>query len=345
LVFGDRHSAYPPSLPGLLRGLGARRALAAGASWLVRPGGTEGPGDAGFESFVVGRVGRSAYEGFYRPYAEKVWGLPPAELSQTVAKKRYSSSSPGRMLRGRRREALDRYMYPHLGMAGLARHLRSTAERAGVRVRTGKAFDPAGAEPHAAVVVHTGRLRDLAPDAGLAHRGTYLVYLCLARTRVSPVETWYLPERRFWFGRVSEPQNYSRGLRREGETVLCLEIPEGSLGGGLDFTAHVDELMDQLREARILRGAPEVLEVSQHFLPDVYPIYRRGWHDDWQRAMDRVAGMGKVFPVGRQGLFLHCNIDHCVTIAKQAVEHIHAGGTSEAWAAKARGYLGVRVRD
>jgi hypothetical protein len=61
--------------------------------------------------------------------------------------------------------------------------------------------------------------------------------------------------------------------------------------------------------------------------------------------MDRVIALGQVFPFGRQGLFLHCNIDHSVDIAAALVGHLAAGGDPKGWIDQTRGYLELRVRD
>jgi len=71
----------------------------------------------------------------------------------------------------------------------------------------------------------------------------------------------------------------------------------------------------------------------------------RIWCWSWQAAMAEGAGLHRVLPIGRQGLFLHCNVDHAVAISRAAVAHLEAGGTGRDWPARARQFLGVQVRD
>jgi hypothetical protein len=61
--------------------------------------------------------------------------------------------------------------------------------------------------------------------------------------------------------------------------------------------------------------------------------------------MRRVIALGNVLPFGRQALFLHVNLDHCVDIAADAVAHVEAGKSVEAWVDEAERYLEIRVRD
>jgi hypothetical protein len=310
--------------------------------------------DVGFERFVRDRVGAAAYASFYRPYAEKVWGIPPSELSQTVAKKRISTTSPLALFkglaRGRGGAAADlaRFIYPPSGISSLITYLEARLAEAGVRAECGAAFRlaEAGARPGAPPPLFAGDLADLVPDAPLDHRGLYLVYLAYPRARVGTPETYYCPDPRFWFGRVSELQNYAPDLRRPGETVLCVEIPEGAWGSGRDFASGppLEALLDQLVRAGIAPRGVAPLEARQRFVPRVYPLYRRGWLRDWRAAMRRAAALG-VIPFGRQALFLHCNLDHCAAIAADAVAHVEAGRSPEAWALNAERYLDVQVRD
>lgn len=357
IVLGGSRIPYPLTPAGLLWGLGVRRMASYARGFLER----EGPfglweqdradvadGDVGFERFVTSRVGRRAYDGFYRPYAEKVWGLPPAELSQAVAKKRVSTGRPLEQLARAVAAPLRPpvYLYPRGGMGGLTNALLAMAREAGVRVRLGRALDPDRADADA--VLYSGHLGDLAPGAGLRHRGLYLLFLAFPVDRVSDVETWYTPERRYWFGRVSELRNYSEHLGRRGETVLCVEIPEGSLGAAQDFTSRVDAVCEQLQQAGVLRGAAaetRPLEARQHWLPDVYPLYERGYWQRWTGALEQATRGGRVVPFGRQGLFLHSNIDHSVSMARAAVEHVTRGGGPQGWIRRALEFATLQVRD
>jgi hypothetical protein len=115
----------------------------------------------------------------------------------------------------------------------------------------------------------------------------------------------------------------------------------------VDFVApaRLAELVRQLERAGIVPAGARPIEARQTWVPRVYPLYVRGWMARWEAAMARVAAMGNVLPIGRQGLFLHCNIDHVAAIAADAVDHLAEGRGAEAWIERARGYLALRVRD
>ena len=56
-------------------------------------------GDESFASVLRRGLGRTICEEFYFPYARKVWGLAPEEMSPIQARRRVSSGSIGKMLK------------------------------------------------------------------------------------------------------------------------------------------------------------------------------------------------------------------------------------------------------
>ena len=362
LVLNRQQIPYPPSPLSFLSGLGPRVSLSMGLSWVLDPGVWQrflswesdrtdtSDTDEGFESFVTSRVGQAAYHSFYRPYVEKVWGLPPSLISRTVAKQRVSTSSPWQTLLQALRPAEERqkqqyFLYPAAGMHGLLNNLLDKAEKAGVSIHYNQPLRLDNWPSDAKAVLYSGNLTSLAPESGLSHRGLYLLYCAFPKGTLPANDTWYTPETCYWFGRVSQPAQFSETLQTPEADVLCVEIPEGAWGDKLDFTRRQDELVQQLKNAGILPEKAALLGIRQEFLPHVYPLYRRQWYKDWAVAIESLRSLGNVFPFGRQGLFLHCNMDHCVRMASDVVEHIVRGGTSEEWLSQAERYLELRVRD
>lgn len=349
LVLGDARVPYPLHAGSMLRALGPVAAFGMAAGYararVTRAASFEEARrtelDVGYADFVRARVGEAAYARFYAPYAEKVWGVDPATLSQSVAKLRLSSSSPAEALRAPRRT----YLYPAEGFAAITAWLAQAAREAGVWIREGVAFDPALHVGDVDAVLHAGALRDVARTT-LAHRGVYLVYLALRGAPQHPAETWYVPDARYWFGRVAVLNHYAPRRIPAGETVLCVEVPEGRWGEREDFTspARVEALLAQLRAAGVVSRAQRLVAAEASFVRDVYPLYLRGWREELDRALGSLPAP-TVFPFGRQGLFLHCNTDHCVEIAHALDAHLSAGGDQAAWIARAEAFRALQVRD
>jgi hypothetical protein len=357
LVLGGHHMAYPLQPLDFLRGLGVSTAAHMGANWLIRPTSrrrfrrweedrTTISEDIGFKDFVIGRVGRRAYSQFYAPYVEKVWGMDPAEISQTVAKARVSTADPLSTLRN----ALvpgpaPSFLYPVGGMAELVDFFITGLMAAGVSIEFNTPVSRSDVRDWDGPVFFSGHLSDLVPDQDLTHRGLYILHIALPKGSVGETDTFYLPEAQFDFGRVSQPAMFSAGLESDDVDILCAEVPQGRHGIEADFKKQADRLQAQLVAAGIVDAGTAIIDIQQTFVPRVYPLYRRGWITRWRAALEDVRSLGEVYPIGRQGLFLHCNVDQCVHIADEAVKQLTSSGSSEGWLDSAERFLELRVRD
>ena len=359
LVLGGQHMAYPLQLADFLKGLGVKTAAHMGANFLFKPGARKGfrqweadrsdvDDDIGFENFVVSRVGQRAYAQFYAPYVEKVWGLAPSEISQTVAKARVSTASPLTTLKkALRPKPTDdaSFLYPRGGMAELVDFFLTGLWASDVTIQFDSPVDAETIKDWPGPVFYSGHLSGLAPDCGLDHRGLYLLHIAVPKNTVGQTDTFYLPESQFLFGRVSQPARFSVDFDTDEVDVLCAEIPQGRHGTDEDFTARSETINAQLTEAGIVPPNTPIVDIHQTFIPRVYPLYTRDWLARWRRALKTVETLGEVFPIGRQGLFLHCNVDQCVHIADEAVSHLLQGRDSPSWLSTVDRFLELRVRD
>ena len=131
----------------------------------------------------------------------------------------------------------------------------------------------------------------------------------------------------------------------EFKVELKPEIRKALLRIAYDFLESIDALVDQLAGAGVLPHRITPTQMLQTYVPRVYPLYRRGWFPRWRAALEGLARSGPFFPIGRQGLFLHCNMDHCVHIADEAVRHVNNGGSPQDWVDRCNEFLDLRVRD
>ena len=237
------------------------------------------------------------------------------------------------------------FLYPAGGMAELIDYLLAGLAVADVPVHFDSPCTTSTLRDWDGQVLFSGHLSELAPGHGLDHRGLYLLHIALPKNSVGATDTFYLPESDYWFGRVSQPERFSEDLGHDETDVLCIEIPEGRWGPHEDFVVRVDDIQKQLHAAGIVPKATPIIEIAQTFLPRVYPMYKRGWLTHWYNALAEVAQMQTVLPIGRQGLFLHCNIDQCVHIADEAIQHLRGGGNGATWTNEVSRFLDLRVRD
>jgi protoporphyrinogen oxidase len=220
-------------------GFGVRAALEAATSWTRRPHADT------FAQVVRGGLGPTMAERFYEPYARKLWGLDPEQISGEQARRRIGATGPATILRrvlaGRDPDART-FLYPRRGFGQLWESLAEAAAGRGVAFalgRTATAIDLRGGEVTGGrVTAHLddgrrleGRhlfstvplpvlvrlLRPAPPDdvltaaARLRTRAMVLAYLVLDTPRYTPYDAHYLPETWTPVTRISEPKNYRDG--------------------------------------------------------------------------------------------------------------------------------------
>ncbi len=335
---------------------------------------TSGPGNPeSFASVLEAGLGRTICREFYFPYARKIWGLEPEEISPTQAARRVEAGSMARLLRRLLPGGLGAggpgsrgvFYYPREGFGQISEGLRDAALAAGARLRLGSPVrkvawglsggkieveGPGGPESleydHLWSTIPLAALaRRLTPPPpsrilegaeGLESRAMILVYLVLGTHRFTVYDAHYFPGPGFPFTRVSEPRNYSGRKDPPGVTVLCAEMPCSPE----EFMWEEPE--EQLGK-RVVRGlgraglrvdAP-LLEVAVRRLSSAYPLYRMGWEKPFG-ALDRwLDGVPKLLTFGRQGLFAHDNTHHALFMARAAVECLADDGGFDGgtWAA------------
>ncbi|NJD20473.1 MAG: FAD-dependent oxidoreductase, partial [Gemmatimonadetes bacterium] len=290
------------------KGLGAL----AGAGRGCGRAGAAGPPET-FASVLLRGLGPTVCRDFYFPYARKIWGLEPEEISPTQARRRVSAASlrallarqlprTGRQSGGRAPKGT--FWYPREGFGAISEALARAAEAAGARlllgarvqkVRTGAAVltveTAFGADTQELSADHVwstlplgvlARIADPAPPAevlgaaaGLEHRAMVLVYLVLKQDRFTEYDAHYFPSADIPFTRLSEPKNYAGRTDPAGRTVLCAEIPCAPSDPVWD--ADESSLRERVLEGLARAGLPvcsSVLEVAVRRLPAAYPLYR-----------------------------------------------------------------------
>ena len=98
-----------------------------------------------FESVLLRGLGPTICREFYFPFARKLWGLEPDQISPTQAARRVSAGSPGRLLRrllpgagaGTGVPSRGVFLYPRNGFGQISQALAKAAEEAGAQILLG----------------------------------------------------------------------------------------------------------------------------------------------------------------------------------------------------------------
>jgi len=382
---GGRWIHFPlKPLDALLR-LPPRFAASLFGDMLLKPFRKKGRGAKSFSSVLYDGLGPTISENFYFPYVKKLWGLDPDKLAVTLAERRVSSGSVGkilgkmlRMLPGMKGPTTGRFYYPRKGFGQISGAMVEASQAAGadyafgaeiVRItREGNRVTgvvvkgPEGEVVHEAAQVYSTiplttvvKLMDPpAPEAvqaaasSIRFRGMILVYLILKTDQFTEYDAHYFPELSIPISRMSEPKNYNSATGPKGLTILCGELPcdPGETWWGMSDEEIGRHYVQWLNDL----GLPvrcEVLRCETRRIGQAYPVYDL----DYQRHFETVDGwlstLDGFLSFGRQGLFAHDNTHHAFAMAYAAAEVLRADGTIDrtAWAGHRAEFEHHRVED
>ncbi len=315
-----------------------------------------------FASILEAGLGGTICRDFYFPYARKIWGLEPEQMSATQARRRVSAGSLGKMARkvlsavpGFKPPGSGRFFYPRRGFGQISEAYAQAAQDAGatIRVRSNVTSIEADNESLLTIIYEQGgvqrseiadsvwstipitalaRCLKPAPPAallnaasGLNYRAMILIYLVVEQDQFTEYDAHYFPESHLPITRLSEPKNYSAVREPAGKTVLCAELPCSPTSP--EWAMKDEELgklvCDSLAEAGIPIRA-RVLQVVTQRLPQAYPIYPQGYEQHFDLLDDWLNRQPGLLTFGRQGLFAHDNTHHALFMAYAAANCLDA---------------------
>lgn len=321
-------------------------------------------GPESFASVLQRGLGRTICRDFYFPYARKMWGLEPDEISATQAYKRVSAGSISKMIRrllpggGATGAATTKgtFFYPRRGYGQICEAYHEAALAAGARIHLGATARAIRRGSSGGFVVEADGMENpleanhvwstipnsvlarivepKAPEAvqraaaALELRSMILIYLVLETDQFSEYDAHYFPGENIPFTRLSEPKNYSAQGTPSGRTVLCAELPcsQEDRVWTLDNAALGKIVEDGLAKA----GLPltcDVAAVETRRLAAAYPIYRDGFERHFEMLDNFIESIEGIESFGRQGLFAHDNTHHALFMARAAVECLNDDGS------------------
>jgi protoporphyrinogen oxidase len=328
-----------------------------------------------FASVLRAGLGETICRDFYFPYAQKIWGVPPEQLSGIQARRRVRAGSLGKLFRkvlaalpGFQLAGAGRYYYPRGGYEQITRAYYEAARQqradfrfhASVRVvhtRDGRVESveyEADKKPHTLPAEHvwstipiTALVHCCRPEAPasvleaarrIRYRAMLLIYLVVEQPRFSEFDAHYFPEVEVPMTRLSEPRNYSLVREPADRTVLCAELPCDA--GDTLWQMSDAQLGELVTTALAEQGIPltgRVAEVTTRRLSHAYPIYDFGFEQHFKRMDAWLGSIGNLLTFGRQGLFAHDNTHHALAMAYAAVECLNdRSGFDDAQWARAR---------
>ena len=362
VMHSGKRFSYPLSAPDLVENLGLGlnlKALLGYAGELIRR--RIAPRDEShFEGWVTARFGRPLYDRFFGPYTEKLWGIPPTQISSDWAAQRISLLNLGDAalrLAGLRQSPIRtyarRYYYPRLGMGQLfdrmagrmcheggVIHLGADVtglEVVGKRVKAVR-YNIDGQE-HVlpcswvfSTIALPALVRYIAPQStngvgaavnSLRSRALRFLNIPLNIPDFSENTWMYVAEPQYKMSRIQEPKRRSPEMAPPGKTSIMLEIP-CSVGDAI-WDADGDTLFREMSiELRSLGFDIDAIALGHHsvWVEHGYPIYHLGYQHDRDTLLGEVAKMDNVLTGGRQGIFRYIFLDTAMEMGIEAAHQI-----------------------
>lgn len=382
---GGQWIHFPLKPADAIRRLPKRFAASLMADSLLKPLRGKAKGPRTFKTILYDGLGKTISEHFYFPYVKKLWGLDPDKLAVTLAERRVSSGSVGkillkmaRMLPGMRGATTGRFYYPRQGFGQISQAMMKAATDRGARLelgsdilrieRDGNRVTGLVTRRGSIEVRHTAdqifstiplttaiRLMDpppppevIAAAQAIRFRGMILVYLILGTDQFTEYDAHYFPELSIPISRMSEPKNYNSATGPKGRTILCAELP---CDPGEKWWSMSDEDLgrhycDWLNEVGLPVKVP-VLGCQTRRLGQAYPVYDLDYQRHFETIDRWLLGLEGFLSFGRQGLFAHDNTHHAFAMAYGAADSLMPDGRIDhgRWAAHRREFESHRVED
>ncbi len=177
----------------------------------------------------------------------------------------------------------------------------------------------------------------------------FLVCVSLRQPRVSDAQWLYFPGRDTIMNRGYEPGNFDAEMRgRSGGTMLVCEVTTHERDplfrwGDADL---VEAVMQGLGRVGLV-GREALASSLVHRIPATYPLYDLHYRGRIETVVEWLKRFPRLVSTGRQGLFLHNNMDHSIHMGFDAARCVlDAPGTAapEHYAGIGR-FLSFRIVD
>lgn len=361
IYLNGRFADYPLTFMSSLSVLSLWTAFVAGLSYLanrIRRIFVKKP-IVSFEDWIVNRFGWKLYSIFFKPYSEKVWGVPCTELAADFAGQRIKGLSLREVVQNifqkkstKHASLVRQFLYPRYGFGQIGENMARTLKPGTVHLSSpvigcrhnGSVItevlvkEPSGEKrsyPCKDVVMTIPitdfvRMLDplppqevLAAASQLRYRDIIICYVALNRKQVTPDHWIYFSTPDTFFGRFHEPKNWSPSMAPADATGLVVEV----------FCFKDDPVWTEPDEqllARIVKRLDELgmIKAGEYRggtvvrLEKAYPLYTIGYQQQVDVLMNYLKRFKNLHCAGRNGVFRYSSGDRHIEMGIKTGQNI-----------------------
>jgi protoporphyrinogen oxidase len=289
--------------------------------------------DTNFDNYVHNRYGPGLNDLFFKPYTEKMFGIPSHEVSTEWGEQKVRVSGLIDVIKKNTKIYFRYFHYPPTG--GFGTIANSLKERIGENLWLESdvvGLEYSGDRISNVTIERHGRQKEIKPgtvistvpitDLGhlldhkvdLRFRPIQIAYLLVDKHKVSDYHWIYFGDSDIHINRLGEFKNFVANGTPDGRTVLSAEITR-------ETDDPVNEAIRGCERYNLLSSS-QVLDSLVVREAHAYPIYECNYLEKLRNARDYFSHFRNLHLVGRNALFHHAEIDDNFLGAKQLVEQL-----------------------
>lgn len=348
--FDGREFDYPVNIQNLMKTFSPLENMKFAAGYIASVTGVvkSSAPIGSFENWIDQKFGRALNDFFFKPYTEKLWGIPASTLSSDWAAQRIPLLNMKEILlkalglkKSVPRTFTTRYLYPRGGIGAIFETMAEEIKRLGGKVLTGR--EPLGFESEngrirsvmtgsdgrkkkrieADLYLSTIPLDTLANILGvggtpLFYRSLRFLNIFLNRENLSPNTWMYVPDPGLIMTRIQEPKRRSPFSAPDGKTSVMLEIPceKGDALWKMPDSDLLDRALGDLRSLGFDLSR-DVTGCFSTYAEHAYPRYDIGYLGRVNSLRHTVDTYGNLTTLGRQGLFRYIFMDTAMIMGRK----------------------------
>lgn len=284
-----------------------------------------------FENMVLNQFGTGLNSFFFKPYSEKLFGIPISGISPEWGRAKLRVSGLRDLIQRKSKLYFRDYWYPKNGGYGTTGDKmeeqisgnihRSTKvigiERIGQTYRCNFSSEGRTFTEDYDHIISTLPINVFAEMLGknvdLSFQESSIHYFLLDKSQMTPNQWFYVADKEYSINRVAEFKNFQGENQPNDKTVIGVEVTRPGVS--------TDDVVQELVGMNLVSPS-EILDTKVIHLPKVYPVYSIGYEEKIEDLKSFFGGHPNITLVGRHGTFNHVDIDDIIIEARNKVKEI-----------------------